>query len=672
MRSGLTVILALLITYAGVSFAHNGAICGRPLPSNAKALFPDMPKRPFDVLKYQLTLDWRKIFETRSQQYSGVNLITVQVTDSTPNITLDAGLMKIDGITINGTPVHPVPQPSADEKLIIPLPQSFQAAGKAPLSISIGYHKDTLLNLGIYFYPKGTMNPYGSDTTTEDLAYTMSEPLDAHYWMPCMDLPYDKAQSEISIIVPNGIETASNGMLVSKQPYSVNATVWNWKSDEPIATYLMVADASNYIHWGETHERSSAPGDTVHLDYYAWPSDYYQDSIKDGSEFNATYAFRNVSSIMSNFESHYGGFPFVKYGQAPIMPFTYGGMEHQTMTSIHRFWLRGDQGQQGIAHEMSHQWFGDKTTCETFKDIWLNEGFATFSEAIWGEGQGGTIEYTGIIDTKARDYFGGPVHDLPIYDPPANNIFNGALSYAKGACVLHMLRRMLGNDTMFFGALRDYSNAFAYATANTTQFQNFMSGRLGIDLTEFFGQWIFGRLHPHYSIGWAQNAGNHFFIRINQIQDVSVRDHFTMPVKFFAYHGGVRDTLTFFNNTRSQSFQKAVPYTIDSLLFDQDALLLSVDTIYYAPQLGVRSKNDSHLQFEVYRDGGTLLCKFIRAGQDATIELYNSLGMRMRIAGVSPGEEFKKLDIGNLSSGIYFVRYSCGAMNEIRSVNITR
>ena len=175
--------------------------------------------------------------------------------------------MKIDGISINSIIGVVNVQPSANETITIPLPDSLKSKGKI-LTLEIDFHKDTLINQGIYFFPKGTWDDYLKDSTKEDLAYTMSEPTDAHFWMPCNDQPYDKAQSEISIIVPNGIEAASNGTLISKESYDSTSTNWHWKSDEPIATYLMVADASTFVHWTQTHQRSSAPGDTVHLEYY--------------------------------------------------------------------------------------------------------------------------------------------------------------------------------------------------------------------------------------------------------------------------------------------------------------------------------------------------------------------------------------------------------------------
>jgi aminopeptidase N len=670
MKSIQRSIFLFLIFIAGILSAHNGNICSRALASGEKhILWPEFPKRPYNVIKYQLVLDWRNMFITSSAGYSGSQNIELTVTSYTDSIVLDAANLIIDSININGIALRPVPQPTIDEHLIIALPSSLKNPG-SNISIWIAYHNDSN-GRGIYFFPKGTYDDYLKDSTKEDLAYTMSEPIDAHFWMPCNDQPYDKAESEISIIVPYGIETASNGTLISKEPIGLtNSILWHWKSDKPIATYLMVADASTFVHWSQTHERSSIPGDTVHLDYYAWPSDYYQDSITDGTAFNAQYYLsRNTSQIMTWLEARYGGFPFVKYGQVPVSPFAFGGMEHQTITSIHRRWLKGFD--QGIAHEMAHQWFGDKTTCETFKDLWLNEGFATFSEALWGEAWGGNDWYMGIIRGKSNDYFYGKLHDIPIYDPPSSDPFNGALVYAKAACVLHMLRRMVNNDTMFFNALRDYSNAFAYTTANTMQFRDFMGQRLGLDLFEYVDQWIFGRLHPIYDFAWAQDGSNRFFLRINQTQDISIRDHFTMPVKFFAYHGSSVDTLSFENSYRSQRFNKMLAYKIDSLIFDKGDLILSQDTLYYAPELDVRSEDSPTADFEVYKDGEELLCKFTSL-ESGIIELYNSVGIKLISKVLQNGDNFKQLNIQHLPSGIYFVRLSNSFANQTRSVTITR
>ncbi|MEP7234968.1 MAG: M1 family aminopeptidase [Ignavibacteriota bacterium] len=668
-RISLVLLLAIFsLQHPFPAFGEQKQCSRATTQTRPQVQWPNAPLRPFDVLKYHVVLDWRRIFETKSQKFSGVNTLYLKTTGTTTNITLDAGLLAIDSIKVNGVILSTTPQPDLNEELVIPLPLTLQTAG-SQITIEIAYRKETLVNKGLYFFPKGAEDPNYHVFLPEDLAYTMSEPTDAHYWMPCKDQPNDKAESEISIIVPSGIETASNGALLNKVLLGDGSIMWNWKSDKPISTYLMVADASNFVHWGETHSRSAVPGDTVHLEYYAWPDDYNQDSIVDGTTYNAKNAYRNTSGIMTAYEAKYGPFPFEKYGQVPVQPFTYGGMEHQSITTIHREWLRG-RSESGIAHEMAHQWFGDKTTCESFKDIWLNEGFATYSEAIFGESWGGIREYNNHIYSNAYWCLSDSVtSSIPTYDPPSD-LFNYTRTYCKGACVLHMLRRMVDNDTSFFGALRDYSNAFAYTSANTVQFRDFMSGRLGIDLTEFMDQWIFGALNPTYDVKWAQDNNNKFFVRINQTQ--SVRDHFTMPVKLFAYHNGILDTLKFQNDIRSQAFQKTLGYKIDSLHFDSDAIILSTSRISYAPELSVCLAKAKNGDLSVYPEGSEIICKFSASIGSSTIELYNSVGIRISTGSLTPGQIEKRWSMRDLASGIYFVRVLGSDQSQIRSVNIIK
>lgn len=642
--------------------------------------FPTFPERPFDVKSYDLTLDWRKAFETKSPQFSGKNIITLRLKEVVPQITLNAALMTIDEVTVNGVRVIPTPQPSASEALTISLDPIFQQ-DTTDLVVAISYHRSDVSQRGAYFYPKGTYVGVAANGDTvrvaEDIFYTMSEPLDADTWMPCMDLPYDKANSDITIIAPNGITTASNGSLIEKKAFNDSSTLWHWRSDRPIATYLMVANASTFTEWGETHQRSSTPGDTVHLVYYAWPEDYGQDSITDGSQYNAQHSLRNTSWIMSNFESRYGPFPFEKYGQVVIQRFDFGGMEHQSITSINRAWIRyGDN--EGIAHEMAHQWFGDKVTCRTFKDIWLNEGFATYSQAIWYEGWGGDVNYLGSIRNDAKQYFYSGDSTISIYDPPgADDMFNlgsTVLFYPKAAAVIHMLRRFVNDDAAFFRALRAYTDTFAYANATTDDFQHAMSASLGIDLAGFIDQWIYGAGHPDYRIGWGQSAANKLTVQIDQTQ--TMRDHFTMPVHLFAYHGGKVDTLTAQNDSRSQEFQFYLSFVVDSLVFDDDALVLSTYSIARDPALEVRRDEASGgLSLRTRYDGNSnlLMCELSEAAaSEGEVRIFNMLGVQMLDEQVAAGQSVVGVSANTLAQGTYIVRYSCGQKTAVSKVRVVR
>jgi aminopeptidase N len=624
-------------------------------------------KRPYDVLSYKLTLDWRPVFKNKSTRFSGVNEITLTLLESVDSVVLDAADMLIDSIRINGNAAPLVRYPAADETLTIMLPDSLRSKGQTVV-LKIGYFHNITTNEGLYFYPKNMYVGLGpakdSVFTEEDLAFTMSEPLDAHRWMPCNDLPYDKANSEISIIVPPGNIGISNGTLQGVQTNSDSSKTYTWKSDEPVSTYLMVADASNFVQWSDYYARLSDPSDHVPVVFYAWPSDYSQTADTTGLKYNAQYALRNTPQMLAAFSKLFGEFPFVKYGQVPVQPFGFGGMEHQTLTTINRSWLRG-KDEDGIAHELTHQWFGDKTTCETWNDIWLNEGFASYGEAVWEESIRGKVAYANVIQEKVNSFMHpytqyGQTNSIPMYAPPIDNIFNYPTTYCKGACVLHMLRRILG-DTLFFNTLRDYSSAFAYKNANTIQFRDFIQARAGefapISLNDFVDQWAFRPDWPIYTITWAQDAQNRLYVKVVQSQDST--DHYSMPLRFFASYDGNRDTLlTLVNDARSQTFVVPLPAPIIDLAFDEDAVVLSNYSIAMDDQLSVSAPTRTPETLHVFSMSGRVKLSFSQVvSERAEVEIIDLLGrtvIRQSVAGMN------EVSFDRLSHGSYFAMLKDG------------
>jgi aminopeptidase N len=611
-------------------------------------------KRPFDVLSYQLLLDWRAPFLLKTHIFRGWNTITIAVTALTDTILLDATEMHIDTCWLNGAILSPAPQPDAAEHLTIPLAQSLRDPA-TPVVLKFAYTRTSQADDGFYFYPKHTIDTLDKnrnriDTTAEDLAFTMSEPLDAHKWMPCMDLPYDKANSEISIIVPKGISAQSNGTLIRIWNNPDLSNTYVWKSDEPIATYLMVADASNWVVWQDYYHRISNPKDSVPVIYYAWPVDYYRDSLY--SLYDAQNAYKKTPQMIAAYSARFGEYPFVKYAQVPVQPFAFGGMEHQTITTVNRVWLQG-HSESGIAHELMHQWFGDKTTCETFGDIWLNESFATFGEAIWRESAYGYPSYQDAIAWDSKGYFVNRPNTIPIYNPPIDLVFNYATVYQKGSGVLDMLRHYVHNDSLFFHSLRDYSAHFANSTANTAQFEDFMSRRLGIDLTEFMDAWIYGAAHPIYEIGWGQRSDNRLTIKVNQTQ--TVRDHFTMPMQFQVFHGAKIDTLNVFNNSRSANYYFSLGYAADSLRFDSSSVVISLHSVQRDDRLAVPLTAASVQFLRLSNTGVAIDCQFDAASAGSRLFFYDILGHMIETQSLSSGQTHAEFSLP-ASSGVYLVR----------------
>jgi aminopeptidase N len=213
----------------------------------------------------------------------------------------------------------------------------------------------------------------------------------------------------------------------------------------------------------------------------------------------AAYDFANVPHMMDAFNYYFGPYPFEKYGMVAVTPFAYGGMDHQTMTTINRSWINGTRANEfGIAHELAHQWWGDMVTMSDFRHIWLNEGFATYAEALFTEYFYGQNTYAPRIQWYQDYYF---IYDeyygrFPLFDPVA--IFNAA-EYFKGALVLHMLRGMMG-DEAFFNGLRQYGQLYRYGNASTEDFRAVMEDVSGLSLFTFFHQWIYEPGYPELSV----------------------------------------------------------------------------------------------------------------------------------------------------------------------------
>ena len=267
----------------------------------------------------------------------------------------------------------------------------------------------------------------------------MSEPAYAKYWWPCKDKPADKALSEMSITMPDGLFGVSNGTLVSSGPAAEPGwTTAVWREDYPIASYLVSVAISDYmlIEADCSTTLGGALGYEIPLMNWVFPW-HFEDAQVD---------FAPLCDMIEACETQFGPYPFrgEKYGHAEFI--WWGAMEHQTVTSIGTSSIRGDDSSDWlIVHELAHQWFGDHLTPLNWRDIWLNEGFATYSESLWREHLEGRESY--LSDLEA-----GRVEALwqkqgPVYDPVP--VFPGKVIYDKGAWILHMLRGRMGDEPFF-------------------------------------------------------------------------------------------------------------------------------------------------------------------------------------------------------------------------------
>lgn len=364
---------------------------------------------------------------------------------------------------------------------------------------------------------------------------TLSEPMSARTWWPCKDRPDDKADSlDIFITCDTAYFCASNGTLIDTIRNGDGTWTFNYEERYPITTYLFSIAISNYTVWHDWYHYGD--GDSMIIINHVYP-DRYAYSL---SQFGITpYAIGVYAGL-------FGEYPFIneKYGHAN---FQWGGaMEHQTVSS-----MSGSNfgfSEPVVVHELSHQWWGDMITCNNWHEIWLNEGFASYCEALYYEAKDGVDAY--------HDYMGGMFYSsggtIYIYD--TTNVWNifSSIVYDKGAWVLHMLRHVVGDST-FFDILRAYySSEWQHKDATTERLKEICETVSGMELDYFFEQWIYGMYFPRYMWSYMNEYDpadgkywTYFYLEQGQATYPQV---FVMPIDLvFTYDSHV-DTVVLFND----------------------------------------------------------------------------------------------------------------------------
>ena len=351
---------------------------------------------------------------------------------------------------------------------------------------------------------------YRNNLTDAPCVSNMSEPAYAKYWWPCKDRPDDKAFSSVSITVPDTLIAISNGTLTLEEPADPGWKTYHWSEAYPMPTYLVSVAVSNYLLISE--QCDTPGGSSIPLRHWVFPNDF-DDALVD---------FEPVCEMMEICEGHFGPYPFQgeKYGHAEFL--WSGAMEHTTVTSIGHRSIHGDGSRDWlIVHELGHQWFGDSLTPHNWKDIWLNEGFATYTEALWQEHKGDREDYLAYLDfwrDESTWAFQGPV-----YDPVP--VFPGRVIYDKGSWILHMLRMRMG-DSAFFSLIQDWANGGGRpgGTVTTEQFIALAESFAGQQLGDFFWPYLETTYLPEIYFDYRISEGNagpetRLEVSLRQVQD---------------------------------------------------------------------------------------------------------------------------------------------------------
>jgi aminopeptidase N len=450
----------------------------------------------------------------------------------------------------------------------------------------------------------------------------------------------DKVNSiDVYITTPTEYTAVSNGLQQSKIDNGNGTSTTHYHHGYPIPAYLIAIAVTDYQIYNQQGGLGTAESPFFPITDYMYPEE--ADDIIASTQV--------TPGIINFYESVFTPYPFrnEKYGHCQ---FDWGGgMEHTTVS----FMTAGNNGGYSrslIAHEMGHQWFGDKVTCGSWKDIWLNEGFATYLASMVIQHFDGEAAFTSdksAMITSITSNTGGAIYMTDDEALEVNRIFSSRLSYRKGAMVLNMLRFKLG-DTNFFQGLRNYLNdpALAYGYALTTDLQSHLEATSGFDLTEFFSDWVYNQGYPIYNIAATNIAPGQAQITINQSQSNASVSFFEMPIPVrLTGSGGQQQDYILENTTNAQQFIVDVPFTVTGVVFDPKKDIISrnsnatLATANFELQEAISIyPNPTTSQLNIEMPNSVTL---------KSVEIFNALGQKV-------GEYFtKNITTSLLSNGMY-------------------
>lgn len=490
-------------------------------------------------------------------------------------------------------------------------------------------------NVKIYYKGNPPSNGFGSYTNSvhqgQPLLFTFSVPYGSRDWWPCKNGNEDKLDSiEMKITTPSAYRAASNGKLVKEEILLADKKTYIWKHNYPIVPYLVAFAVTNYKAY--TDELTFYDGTKMEVLNFVYPESIVPAKLGTKKLLDALYYYDSL--LIS--------YPFrkEKYGHAQ---FSWGGgMEHQTMSFVTNF----EFGL--LAHELAHQWFGDMVTCASWSDVWLNEGFATYMEGLAQE-RFNPGNWQAWKSNKIANVTSSTTGSVYVKDTTnINRIFNGRLTYDKGALILHQLRWLLG-DEIFFGSIKNYLNKIGYGFATTQDLKTEMEVLSGINLDEYFNDYFLGEGYPRFNIKWEARPDNKVALLISQTQSSNKVSFYEMdlPIKFSGEGQSFISRLSFIKN--QSYFEVELPFNCVKVEFDPSKWLISGGNIVTKTQV---TSNEEEVVNSVSLHPNPATEFLLVKGQSENFEyrIYDYSGKKI-LFGQNNGSE--PIDIRGLQNGFY-------------------
>ncbi|HEY9114541.1 MAG TPA: M1 family aminopeptidase [Bacteroidales bacterium] len=651
MKRKLTLIILLfLVTGAFAQWNDNFNIENKCThqPKNQKMAFEPEYSWQSDLLfKYDVKFYWLDIEVTNTETYvSGsvtINATSIVTLDTFAFELVDA--MTIDAFLFNG--VQYDGHTRQQDNVLYPI----DAIGPGEdFTVTIFYHGNP--QSGGFF---SGLSYAHSNTWDKDVVWTLSEPFNAKVWFPVKQDLEDKADSVwVFLTTPPGTMAGSQGLLTNIVPVADGKTRYEWKSKYPIDYYLISYAVTDYQEYNIYAYPEEMNGDSVLIQNFLYNSPGYLENNKAAIDETA-----QMLELLSNL---YILYPFheEKYGHCVTQ--LGGGMEHQTMTTIGGF----NFGL--VAHELGHMWFGDNVTCATWSDIWINEGFATYSDNLCREYILGWNVAEQNMVSKQQDVMssaGGSVY-IPENEISEDNvwrIFNGRLSYNKGAVILHMLRHEIQNDSIFYEVMGTFQTQYSGSTATGDDFRDVAEDVTGMDFHQFFDQWYYGQGYPIYNYEWYSYE-NSFYLTSTQTTSTSVTPLFQMLMDYQLNFSDGTDTIVHLYQTDNlNQFEVYTGKTVVSIEVDPNNWTME----YVQSITVVVEEKDSPVYFSV---GPNPAKDYLNvyllnpSSKEKQIDILDISGKVIR--QTTTFENKMTLNTSLLPAGVYLVRVHDGQNTMVR------
>jgi len=422
--------------------------------------FPGLGNSGYDVDHYLIDLT----VDPEANHISGTTTVEATATATGDSFTLDFIGLSIESVTVDGEPASYLREGPEGGELRI---DEVLVAGEA-FSVAVTYSGTPITGVTPEVgFPSGWF-------TNAEGTFVAAEPAAAHTWFPGNDHPTDKAAYTFRVTVPDGMTAVANGAITGITE-GAGVKTFTWEMTDPMATYLatiVIAPLQRIEH---------PPVDGIVL----------RDYVPPGMVEDIPDSFTKTGEMIEVFSGLFGPYPFDRYGHVVLSGFP-GALETQTMTLFGQAWIDSPFTEFVVAHELAHQWFGDSVSPATWRDIWLNEGFATYAELLWVEHLYGQVAMQADAASRYDDLERTP-HALA-GDPRPDSLF-GISVYQRGGLTLHALRAEVGDD-VFFEILRTWTGRFEFATAGTEDFISLSEELSGSDLGSLFDAWLFSAELP--------------------------------------------------------------------------------------------------------------------------------------------------------------------------------